>query len=46
MAEMELIQWFFNQGVAVAVTAFLLWRIEGKLDDVITKLEQLSSKLS
>ena len=37
----EFVRWLLNQGVAVAFAAFILIRIEGKLDQIIQKLDRL-----
>lgn len=37
----ELIQWIVGQGVAVAVLAFVLWRVDGRLTDIALKLQTL-----
>jgi hypothetical protein len=41
MIEKELVKWVINQGVAVAFAAFILVRIEGKLNQIIQKLDKL-----
>jgi hypothetical protein len=41
--DLEIWQWLVNQGFAVAVTAFLLVRIEAKLDRIAEKLDNLQS---
>lgn len=44
--EFEVIQWLVNQGVAIFVTAFLLIRIEAKLEELNKKIGELCLKLS
>lgn len=37
----DFIQWAISQGVAVAVLAFVLVRLDGRLADVMTKVDVL-----
>lgn len=39
--ESDILQWLFNQGVAVFFGGYILIRIEAKLDKLIAKIEEL-----
>lgn len=37
----ELVEWISNQGFAIAIATYLLIRLEGKMDKLITVVEGL-----
>ena len=42
----DIIQWVSNEGVAIAAFFFVLIRLEKKLDEIKSSIQELSTKLS
>lgn len=42
----DVVQWLINQGVAIAVLAFVLVRVDSRLTQMLVTLQQLADKMT